>query len=308
VISPREAVDAINARFGRHTGYRALHARGIVCRGTFTATPEGAHLTHAAHMQGEPVDATVRFSNGAGDPGSPDYAPDVRGMATKLYLPDGSRTDISAQTVPRFPVHTPEAFIGLLKASTPGAARLWRLPLFLATHRDAVPALRANAPSLRPPASYASCRYYAVHAFKWVDRDGGERYVRYCWAPESSEAHLSQDEARERGREYLQEELRQRLERGPVRLTLELQIAGDGDPVDDPAAIWPDDRETVAAGTLEVTGLDTRRETGDDVLVFDPMRVTEGIEPSEDPVLRFRPRSYSESVERRSGVPAPTDT
>ena len=86
-----------------------------------------------------------------------------------------------------------------------------------------------------------------------------------------------------------------------MRFTLELQVAADGDPVDDPSAVWPADRETVAAGTLELTGLETERETGGDVLVFDPMRVTDGIEPSDDPILRFRPSAYSVSVERRMG-------
>jgi catalase len=299
VLSPERAVDAINARFGRH-GARALHAKGTLCRGSFTATTEAGRLSRAAHMQGEPVDVTVRFSNGSGDPHSPDYGPEVRGMAVKFYLPDGSRTDISAQTVPRFPVRTPDAFINLIRASAPGPGRFWRLPLFLATHPEALPALRANAPALKPPASYSTCRYYAIHAFKWTDGGGGERYVRYRLVPEASEPSLSADEARSRGADYLQDDIRDRLARGPVRFTLELQVAADGDQVDDPTAVWPDERETVAAGTLELTELETGREQGGDVLVFDPTRVTDGIEPSDDPILRYRPRAYSVSVERRT--------
>jgi catalase len=250
-------------------------------------------------MQGQAVEATVRFSNGTGDPDEPDYVPGVRGMATKFYLPDGARTDISAQSVPRFPVRTPEAFIKLIEVARPGLSRTWKLPLFLARHRQAVPALRANAPALKPPASYASCRYYAIHAFKWIDDHGGERYVRYTWIPQGGDERISTDEAKRRGEDYLQQEIRERLGRAPVRFTLQLQLALGEDPVDDPAAVWSDERETVAAGVLELTGLDTGREVGDDVLVFDPMRLMGGIEPSEDPVLRFRPGSYSVSVERR---------
>jgi catalase len=40
--------------------------------------------------------------------------------------------------------------------------------------------------------------------------------------------------------------------------------------------------------------------------VFDPSRVTDGIELSDDPILNFRPRAYSVSIERRSGIPAPS--
>jgi catalase len=35
------------------------------------------------------------------------------------------------------------------------------------------------------------------------------------------------------------------------------------------------------------------------VLVFDPVRVTDGIELSDDPILRFRSPAYRVSVERR---------
>jgi catalase len=295
VLTPEQAVDAINRRFGSH-GARALHAKGTLTKGTFTATPDAARLTRAPHMQGDPVGVTARFSNGSGDPQAPDYGPEVRGMAVKFYLPDGGRTDISAQTVPRFPVRTPDAFIGLIKAS--GSGRAWKLPLFLATHPEALPALKANAPALKPPASYATCRYYAVHAFKWIDRDGGERYVRYRWLPEASEPPLSSEEARSRGADYLQTDIARRLDKG-VRFTLELQVAAGGDKVDDPTSVWPDERERVNAGTLELTELETGRESGGDVLVFDPTRVTDGIELSHDPILKYRAPAYSASVARR---------
>jgi catalase len=299
LATPQQALDAIHGRFGRHPGHRALHAKGILLKGTFTATPDVAHLTRAQHMQGGDVPVTVRFSNGSGDPDLPDYGQEVRGMAVKFYLPDGSRTDISAQTVPRFPVRTPDAFVNLIRAST-GSGRVWRLPLFLVTHPEVLPALKANAPSLKPPTSFATVGYNAVHAFKWVGADGGERYVRYWWRPEKEEPRLSKDEAKSRGRDYLHEEIAQRVSRGPVRFTLELTIAAPGDKVDDPSAVWPDDREKVTAGTLELTELETGRETDGDVLVFDPNRLTDGIEPSDDPILGFRSPAYSVSIERRT--------
>ncbi len=72
--------------------------------------------------------------------------------------------------------------------------------------------------------------------------------------------------------------------------------------MDDPRAAWPEDRERVDAGTLEVTGLDEERERDGDVLVFDPTRLTDGIEATDDPILGFRPDAYAVSIERRSGV------
>ena len=70
--------------------------------------------------------------------------------------------------------------------------------------------------------------------------------------------------------------------------------------VDDPTEEWPAERERVEVGRLELTGPETEREQDGDVLVFDPMRVTDGIEPSDDPILHFRSRAYRESVGRRA--------
>jgi catalase len=300
MLTPEQAVDAINERYGRHAGYRALHAKGTVCTGSFTATPEAARLTRAAHMQGQPVEVTVRFSNGSGDPRSRDNAPDVRGMATKFRLDNASSTDIVAQTVPRFPVRTPDAFIEFVRANQPGLARAWRLPAFLARHREALPGLPEAARLLAPPPSYASCSYYAIHAYRWISADGAQRWVRYTWLPETNEPRLSKTEAAQRGPDYLQQDLRTRIGSAPLRFRLQLQLAAPGDVTDDATAVWPADRETVVAGTLDVTGFGEDHEADGGVLVFDPVHVTEGIELSNDPILQFRPRAYSVSIERRS--------
>ena len=299
-ISPESAVDAVNELYGRHPGYRALHAKGTVLAGTFTATPAAAQLTRAAHMQGTSVKVTARVSNAVGDPGAPDYAPDARGLAVKCYLPDGSRTDLVAQSAPRFPARTPEAFIELMRASVPSPWMPLKMARFGARNPVAIAGLPANGRALLPPASYATIRYYAVHAYVWVDGDGVRRYLRYTFVPEVSEPPLAPWQARRRGRDYLQEEICARLARGPVRFRLELQLAEAGDRVDDPTAVWPKQRRVVVAGALEHTGIDSERERGADVLVFDPVRVTDGIELSDDPLLRFREHAYSASVARRT--------
>jgi catalase len=303
-----QVVDAMTDISGVHAGHRAAHAKGALCTGTFTAAPEAARLTRAAHMQGEPVRATIRFSNGSGDPNAPGHATDGRGLAVKLYLEDGTKTDMVTITLPVFFVRTPEDFLEFVRVRKPdpetGEPDMEKVGAWLGEHQEAVPAIQA-ALGAEPPASYANCVYNGIHAFRWLDAEDGERYVRFHWEPEDGEKTISRDEAKDRGSDYLLDEILERLQRGPVAFRLVVQIAEEGDPLDDPTAAWPAERETVEVGRLEVTGPETERERGDDVLVFDPTRVTDGIELSDDPVLRFRPRAYSVSVERRSGAPAP---
>ena len=300
-----EIVDALSGVYGRHSGHRAIHSKGHLCAGTFTATPDASRLTRAAHMTGDPIPAHIRFSNAGGDPTKRDGTNDSRGMAVKFYLPDGTTTDISAVTIPVFVVRTPEEFLEFTLARQPdpetGQLDLDRIGAFLTAHPEATPAVEA-AMMAQAPESYLTCPYFAVHAFGFVDASGATRWVRYRWIPEAGERWLEKEEAKQRDHDYLRSDLEERLARGPAVFRLIVQIASGEDRVDDPTATWPDDRETVEIGRLEITGLAFDREQDGDVLVFDPTRVTDGIECSEDRILNARPHAYEESVFRRAGI------
>jgi catalase len=277
----------------------------VLCSASFEPTAEAAQLTRAAHMQGGPVKATVRFSNGGGNPEAPDSEKDGRGLAVKLYLEDGSRTDLVGITLPQFFVRTPEDFLEFTRARKPdpetGQPDLQKIGAFLESHPEALPAIQ-HALTQAAPASYAQLKYHGIHAYKWIGPGGEERWIRFSFRPAAGEEGISDEEAAERASNYLQDEIRERLEHGPVEFSLEVSIAGEGDDPDDPTVAWPDERERVVVGTLRIDGLDHERERDGDVLVFDPTRVTDGIELSGDRILRVRPDAYAVSVERRSGT------
>lgn len=300
-----ELIDAIQDVTGRHEGKRAVHAKGTLCAGTFTATPAARERSTAPHLQGDQLRAHIRFSNGTGDPHAEDGAADGRGMAVKLYLPDGATTDMVMVSRRQFFVRTPEDFLAFMRARKPdpetGAPDMAKLGEFLGAHPEAGPAV-AEQLAVKPPISYATVEYNSLHAFRLVVADGAGEWVRLRWSPDAGEATHSDEDAEALGPNYLQEEIVQRLEQGPVTFTLSAAFAQDGDPLDDPTAAWPEDRKRVDLGTLEITEPAFDRETGDDVLVFDPTRVPEEVELSEDPILHARSHAYAESVFRRSGV------
>jgi catalase len=301
VVTPDQAIDAIRATGGAQPGNRALHAKGKLYHGTFTATPEAAALSRAAHLSGGAVPALVRFSSGSGNPKQPDNAPGVRGMAVKFTLPDGSTTDVSTQTAKLFPASTPDGFISLLKAMRPGPTQPLRLIGYIATHPRFVKALPVVKEANKVPASYGTVAYHGLHAFRWVAADGSARFVRYHLQPQAGEDFLAPEAANAAGADFLAGELDKRLAAQPVRFDYQVQIAAHGDSTVDPSSPWHS-HQTITVGTLEITGVETEREHGGDIVVFDPMRVTDGIEPSDDPVLHFRTVAYSASVKLRTGV------
>jgi catalase len=301
MVSPEQAIEACHALFGQHPGCRALHAKGLLVAGSFTATAEAHTLSRAAHLSGEPVPTVVRFSNGTGNPGEPDNKPGIRGMAAKFFLSNGSTTDISAQTAQLFISSTPDGFVDFLRASKRDALLGWRLARYVARYPRFLRGLRTSTAAMRIPASYATASYHALHAYRWIDANGKARYVRYHWIPQAGDARLSPAAARSKGAEFLTEEMRTRLASKPVCFDLQVQIAGPDDSTTDPSAPWAS-TQTITVGTLRITDSDSDRESSGHILVFDPMRVTDGIEPSDDPILHFRTYAYSVSVKERTGV------
>ncbi len=295
-------VDSLNATYGRHAGFRAAHARGVLCAAVFTPTAEAPRLCRAEHLAGSPVRAHVRFSNGSGDPTAPDGVRDGRGMAIKLYLAD-STTDVVAISLPAFFARTPEDLLAFNDARRPdpatGQPDAARVGAYLEAHPEAIPAVTA-AITHPIPASYATINYHGLHAFGFVASDDTVRFGRYDLVPAAGEAALSDDDAAARPHDFLRAELRDRLEREPVVFELRVQLAATGDPIDDPTAIWPDDRELVTLGRLELTALAFDRDQDGDILVFDPTRVPDGIQLSADPILLARSGAYRTSVARRT--------
>jgi len=298
-----EMVDALNTLYGAHPHSRAAHAKGSYYRATFTPTAEAARLSRAPHLQGDPVPALVRFSNGSGDPQAHDGAADGRGMAVKFSPGTEQQTDIVALSLPVFFVRDVDGFLAFTRARTPdpstGAPDPQAFGTFLAAHPEAMPAISA-AISAKPPASYAQCTYNGIHSFHLVAADGTRRAVRYRWTPQDGEATVDPAEAQQRDRDYLRAEMRERLAHGPARMLLTAILAAPGDPVDDAAAQWPEDRERIALGELAITATAEDPEAGGSVVVFDPTNVVDGIECSDDPILHARRAAYSESVNRRT--------
>jgi len=305
-ISPTvsaQLVETMRKLAGSHPGFRPVHAKGIVCIGTFRGAPDAHRVSRARHLQGGEVPAILRFSNSSGDPEVHDGLANARAVAVKFQLPEGKHADILALSIEGFPARTPEEFLAFLRAQLPdpitGQPVPDAVPRFLETH----PGTRAFVERLmqKPvPASYAQATYFSEHAFRFTAADGTSRFGRYRWIPETGEAYLSLDDANKRSVNFLREELESRLRSGPVVFRLVLQVAGENDPTDDVTALWPADRPLVEIGRLEVTSISSASAEEERRLVFDPTNLTDGIDLSADPILLARSAAYSISYDQRS--------
>jgi catalase len=295
------AIAAMHEAFGEHEG-RVVHVKGAWAEGSFTATPEGGALCRAPFLRGTPVAALVRFSNGGGNPDAHDGDRGGRGIGVKLQLDDGTKTDLLGISVPCFTSRTPEDFVAYVRLArkdpATGQPDMAAIGAFLGAHPETGAALGA-AGALPPPASWLTIPYNGIHTFRWIASDGSSRWVRTRWLPDGGEETLTDEDAQARDRDYLTADLRDRLAGGPASFTLLARLAEVGDELDDPTQPWPEEREAVAVGHLVLQRALDAAETASDIRVFDPMRLCDGIEPSGDPILAFRPKVYDVSARGR---------
>ena len=166
---PAGAVDVFNDRFGRHPRRRALHAKGIWCRGSFTAAPAGARAVQSAHLQGG-LRSRARSALERG------RQPERARLRARRPRP-GGRLRAAGRLAhrPRQPERSPVLLLepGGVHRLRPRQHRPLRRVEVAALLRHASRRRCARCPTTRrrcarSPAS-PSCRFYGVHAFRWVD-------------------------------------------------------------------------------------------------------------------------------------------
>jgi len=310
-------------------GRRPVHTIGVGVKAEFVASDVARTYCIAEHFRGRPVSVSVRFSNGTGGAEQHDGWSDVRGMATRFHLPDGTASDLIATTLGEFFVRNTDDFFEFAKLATLQPYRMrkpwlkiWDMLQLKRPPRDPYPNETRNvdggalhyanrnrfaqlgvvqAAMIGAPVSYARASYYAVHTFLVTDPKGVRRPVRFSWQPVAGVRNADSKAATRD--QYLREELESRLRRWPARFLLMMTIGEAGDALDDPTTPWPARRTRVVMGTLTLIKLAEDQAADGEHISFNPCRLAPGIEPSGDPILKARKHAYEVSREMRGGCP-----
>jgi catalase len=292
-----EGFDKVNG--GEHAGFRPAHAKGIMLTGVFRPAAGATALTKAPHANGE-TPITVRVSDFAGIPAIPDNAAEAspRGCAIRFHLGEHQHTDIVSHSVDNFPTRTAQEFgefLAAVAATTPDQPHPNAIEQFLGAHPNALKFVQTPKPI---PTSFAHEQFFAVSAFKFTSADGSSRFGRYRIVPMAGTEYLDDKAAATKSPNFLFDELRQRVAKGPVKYKIMVQLAEPGDTTDDATVRWPESRKQVEFGELILTEVapddpENRR------TIFDPIPRVAGIEPSADPLFDPRADLYLLSGRRR---------
>lgn len=280
---------------------RYIHAKGIVCQGTFQASTKAATVSRAAHFAGGSVPVTVRFSDGAPNADIADAAPDAAPRGIAIRFATGRGTDIMAISHNGFIVGSGEDFLALEKAVVATDVSMphpWPIETFLGAHPTA---LKFVHDLDRVPVSFAAEAYYSNNALIFINSNQEKRAGRYQIVPTDGSDYLERSVAKSMPPNFLEDELKKRLAKDPIRFRLLLQLAAPGDQTNDGSVTWPETRTKVELGTIIVTSVVADSAEIVKTLAFDPTRLVDGIELSDDPLLTLRSRVYAYSVAGRLG-------
>jgi catalase len=296
----QQILDAFDEAFGLHPGFRPAHAKGLMCSGTFTPSPEAAKLTRAPHASRPSTPVTVRYSNSTGLPNIPDNDParsGPRGMAIRFHLGEHVHTDIIAHSANGFPVRTGEEFLEFIRAATAfRAGRPEGFGAFLAAHPNATRFVETPKPV---PTSFAREAFFAVTSFKFTNGGGVSRHGRFRIRPEAGAKYLSNEEAGAKSENFLFDEIGPRLAREPVRIRVLVQMAEAGDDVADASVPWPESRTEIPFGTITLTARVDDQAPDRRRIIFDPLPRVDGVDSSGDPLTDVRSDLYLLSGRRR---------
>lgn len=304
----RDVIETFDkANGGVHPGFRPAHAKGILLRGTFTPSSEAASLTRAPHLQRNSTPVTVRFSNFAGIPSVADNDPQgagPRGFAVRFHLAEHVHTDIIGHSVEAFPVRTAEGlieFLNALIATDPAGPHPNAIEQFLGAHPAALRFVQIPKPI---PISFAKESFFAVSAFRFTNAAGMSRYGRYRVLPVAGNEYLDETEAAARSPNFLFDEIGERVAKEPVRFRIAVQLAEDGDIIDDATVRWPEERSQLAFGEISLQQIVPNNAREQQRIIFDPIPRLDGIEASADPLFEPRANVYLMSGRRRRAAAA----
>lgn len=121
-LTPKALVDVLEKIHGAHPGFRRNHAKGVCVVGYFESSGQAREFSSAQVFSEARTPVVGRFALPSGNPYAPDSSVPIRSLALRFTQANGQQWRTGMNSMPVFPVGTPEAFYQLLQASSPDPA------------------------------------------------------------------------------------------------------------------------------------------------------------------------------------------
>ena len=295
---------------------RVVHARGTGAHGKFVATGDFSRYTIAAPFakKNKETPVFVRFSSVIHSKGSPEALRDPRGFATKFYTDQGN-WDLVGNNLPVFFIRDAIKFPDMVHSLKPSPVTNVQDPNrffdFFSHEPGSTHMLTWLYADHGTPASLRKMDGFGVHAYKWVNKSGEVKYVKFHWKSRQGIENLTAAEASKmlaNDFNHLTNDLYQSIGEGKypkwdlyVKLLEPKQLDDfDYNPLD-ATKMWLGVKE-INVGTMTLNRVPDNFHQATEQSAFAPANLIPGIEASEDRLLQGRVFSYADTQLYRLGV------
>ena len=301
---------------------RIVHARGAGAHGYFECYDSMSEYTSAKFLQkGVKTPVFVRFSTVAGFRGSADTVRDVRGFAVKFYTEEGNY-DFVGNNIPIFFIQDAIKFPDLIHAIKPEPDK--EIPQ-AATAHDTFYDFVISTPETSNmvmwvlsdraiPRSYRMMEGFSVNTYRFVNKEGTGRFMKFIWKPLLGVHSMVWDEAQiiaGKDPDFHRRDLYEAIEAGQYpeyELYVQMINEEDEDKFDfdilDPTKHWPEEQiPPRKVGKLVLNKIPDNFFAEVEQAAFHPGNVVPGIDFSNDPLLQGRLFSYEDTQLIRLGGP-----
>lgn len=302
---------------------RIVHARAVGAHGVFKCTKDMSEYTKATLFTevGKETPLFTRISTVAGSRGSTDTPRDARGFALKFYTDEGNY-DIAGNNIPVFFIQDAIKFPDFVHAVKPEPHN--EIPQAQSAHDTFWDFITRNQESAHMamwamsdraiPLSLRMIDGFAIHTFRFVNKDGKGTFVRFQWNPQLGVHSRVWDETLKvsgNDPDSQRRDLYDAIDEGNypvwdfcVQMIPEEKEFDFTYDILDPTKVWPEeDVEKIKIGEITLNRNVDNYFAETEQVAFNPGNIVPGIDFTNDPLLQGRLFSYTDTQLLRLGGP-----
>ncbi|TWD40946.1 catalase [Vibrio crassostreae] len=289
--SPIQNLDTFEKLFGVTEGKRRNHTKGFCFEGEFSPLHSSVKELSNSPIFTDTSKVYGRVSHKGGKANPADNVPGHYGLAFNITASNNSIHMMSMNTEHFFPTSTVEDFMAFLEAQANGPEAT---KAFVKSHSEIQEYKNyhsAMGNKLRP---YEGASYNSINTFYLVNTQGKRTPVRWSFIPSGEHGIVKTPQ-----RDFFLDNMQTNIKNGGVSWDMVLTIANESDDILNPHIMWGKDNQSMTVARLSVNKVTTENEGTCANMNFDPLVISQGFAPSEDPMLAARSSIYAVGLGRR---------
>jgi len=287
VSDAKEAIQLFESKFGVHKGKRRNHISGFCFDAELILKDRAIkNYTYSGIFSEKPLKVVGRFSHSGGIVKDESKIGEY-GMGIQIHLANGNIHNMSMNTLDFFPVSTVAGFLQLMKVKAYGKKE--DLAQLKNNHPEFLNFKAHQKTKVKLLKSFANHQFNSINSFYLENKDTSTISMRWSFVSNNIDKPIKEHN--------LFAELQERMKTEKLTWDMHITLANKNDSINNSSIVWSGKHKVINAATLSIKNIS--KNGACDGINFDPLQLSKGINPSNDPILKFRSPVYAESFGRR---------